>query len=224
MNLHQLIKIGLFCIGVLSFSVALMFARPSDATGRNYDSLIARGIIDGVATPHELGLDYLESEPVELASSQGLMDSIQYVSQEFSQMPENIALAFPLGTNNPIAIGQIPSDTGLPRAARNTEFVGLVTNSGEAKRFTPKIGVDMTAIEYRNGGNLVLDSEAQEILLADASRNFLQAQRFPKLDIIVWNKEQARRYIVRQVNSNAICRDAINSVLNQTLRNNEPLW
>ena len=211
-------KIGLVVIGILSFSVSIFLARPSNATMGNFQSLIDRGIVDAIATPHELGLDYLEHEPIELSADPGLMNSIQYVNEEFAQMPENISVAFPLGTNEPIAIGRLPGDTGSPQQVSNTECLGYVNGQGQAKSFTPNDGAIMTGTEYRNNGNLVMTPEAQHILVADASGGFLQARRVPTFNLIVRNRRTGQRFLVPQVNANAVCRDALNAVLSRSIR------
>ncbi|MGK7875997.1 MAG: hypothetical protein AB4426_22675 [Xenococcaceae cyanobacterium] len=210
--------LGMLGLVIIAFSLSVLLAQPSDARSVQYQRLIEQGIIDAVITPHELGLDYLEHEPVELAADSGLLSAIYEAEQEVSIMPEDIPLQFPGGTNSPIRIGQIPDDTGTPGAASRVMFIGFVGRDGQARSFTPNQLGSMFNTEYNNGGNLTVNADSQDILLADASGTFLQARRIPVIDLIVRNPRNGRRYVVRRVNANAVCRDAINGVHNRTLR------
>ena len=210
-------KIGLVVIGILSFSLSIFLTRPSNATIGNYQRLIDEGIVDAVATPHELGLDYLEQEAIELSADPGPMDRILRATEELAQMPENIPLAFPLGTN-PIAIGRMPNDAGSPQHVSKTECIGYVDRQGQAKSFTPADGIIMLQTKYRNNGNLVMTPDAQHILLADASGSFLQARRIPVFNLIVRNRRTGQRFLVPRVNANSVCRDLIHAVLTGSIR------
>ena len=218
-RIRKFFKVGILATAVISFSVAIFLAKPaqpSGATEADFQRLVAMGIVDGVATAHELGLDYLEHQPVELAASSGLMDSIQRVNSELVQMPEDISIAYPLGTNRPVRIGDIPNDDGSLAEVDDAACVGFVDNAGQPKAFTPADGSAMTDNEYRNGGNIVMTPEAQYMLVADASGGFLQARRVPVFNIIV--QQRGQRFLVPNVNANAVCRDLLNAVLNRTVR------
>jgi len=205
-------------IALLVFSLSVLFSQPLNATSGKYQSLIDQGFIDGVKTPHDLGLDYLQQEPVQLADS-SLLNSIYQAEEAVAVLPEDIPLRFDLGTNYPVRIGQLQDGEEL-KTRTCYDAVGYVNRSGAGEKFVSPFLRSMFAIEARNGGNLAITPEAQHILVADASRKFWQARRIPRIDLIVHCKQTNRIFVVRNANANAVCRDAVNSVLNRTLEQN----
>ncbi|WP_341735348.1 hypothetical protein [Microcoleus sp. CAWBG640] len=208
--------LGLLGLIITAFSLSVFLAQPSDATMTKYQKLIELGIVDAVVTPQEIALDYLQQEPIELSANPELLNAIKQAEESVSVMPENIALEIDGGTNSPIGIGQIPDDTGTPSDARNVVFEGIVSQDGQPRNLTPGNISPMFNTERNNGGNLPRIASAEQILLADASGTFLQAKRIPVLDLIV--RRNNRRYVVPNVNANAVCRDALNAVFNGKLR------
>ncbi len=212
-------NLGILAITVIAFVTSIIFAHsPTEARTSQYQELIEQGVIAGIVEPEELGLSYLRREPVELAADSSLIEPIYVAERDLSVMPEDIPLLFPGGSNSPIAMGQIPDDTGTPGAATGVPYVGFINKNGQANNFTPGVLEPMFNDERRNGGNLTFNSETQNILVADASGSFLQARRIPVLDLIVINPRDGRPYVIRRVNANAVCRDGVNSVHNGTLR------
>ncbi|WP_353933362.1 hypothetical protein WJM97_23040 (plasmid) [Okeanomitos corallinicola TIOX110] len=135
-------------------------------------------------------------------------------------LPEDAALAIEFCTNNPVRIGNPPKLCNSSQVT-NYQAVGYINNQGKPKNITAGDVADMTADEYRNGGNLTSESvisSAQNILLADASGSFLQARRIPAFNLIIRHKRTGKLTIVRQVNANAFCRDVLNSFLNGRVR------
>jgi len=215
-NRWQLPRIPL--IPLILFAVIILLtvtSKPSQATLPNYQHLIEQGIIQAVREPHELGLDYLQQQPVEIAD-ESVLSAIYQAEQEISVLPEDILLRFDLGTNSPVRIGRLPDGDALASRA-DLEALGFVDSSGNPRSFTPTVLRRMFAIEGRNGGDLAITPEAQEILVSDASRKFLQATRTPTLNLVVRQKRTHEVDVLLNVNANAVCRDALNSILNQTL-------
>ena len=210
----------LFCfisLIIFTFCLSIFFAKPVDAIQAQNQRLIAMGIIDEVVTPEQLGLDYLQEEQLQIADG-SLIDSIYEAEEEVSTLPEEIALDFPTGTNDPIFIGQLPGDRGTSLEGGGLISEGFVDGNGRAQDFNSDKLADMFEVEANNGGDIAMTPDAQEILVADASGSFLQARRIPVIDLIVRNPRNGRRYLVRRVNANAVCRDALNAVFNRTLR------
>lgn len=205
-------------IALLVFSLSVLFSQPLNATTGRYQSLIEQGLVDGVKTPHDLALDYLQQEPVQLADS-SVINSIYQAEEAVAVLPEDIPLRFDLGTNYPIKIGQLQDGEEL-KTRNFYDAVGYVDRSGNTKSFNAPILRAMFAVEARNGGNLAMTPKAQHILVADASRRFWQASRIPTIDLIVHSKQANQLFVLRNANANAVCRDAVNSVLNQTLQQN----
>ncbi len=205
-------------IALLVFSLSVLFSQPLNATTGRYQSLIEQGLVDGVKTPHDLGLDYLQQEPVQLADS-SVINSIYQAEEAVAVLPEDIPLRFDLGTNYPIKIGQLQDGEEL-KTRNFYDAVGYVDRSGNTKSFNAPFLKTMFAIEARNGGNLAMTPKAQHILVADASRRFWQASRIPTIDLIVHSKQANQLFVLRNANANAVCRDAVNSVLNRTLQQN----
>ncbi|MGL5061512.1 MAG: hypothetical protein ACRC62_16175 [Microcoleus sp.] len=236
-------------IAGLALSLSVLLAQPSDATGAKYQTLIDRGLVNGVRTPQELGLASLQQEPVQLIADNSLLNSINraaaavealpediplrfdlrtnnsllnsiYLAEEtVAVLPEDIPLRFDLGTNYPIQIRQL-QDGGELTTKTGYDAVGYVDRSGNTKSFNAPILRAMFAVEARNGGNLAMTPKAQHILVADASRRFWQASRMPTIDLIVHSKQANQIFVLRNANANAVCRDAVNSILNRTLQQN----
>ena len=175
------------------------------------------GIVDRVVTPEEINLDYLQQETVNISQNEELMNAIVQAEESMTVIPEDIELEFPLGTNDPIEIGQIPNDKGTPDAANRTQAIGFVDRNEKAMSFYSTLLRNMFEEEGNNGGYLKSTTKLQKILVADANGSFLQARRIPVIDLIV-RTPRGRIFLVPRVNANALCRDALNSVFNQTLR------
>ncbi len=210
--------LGLLSLTVIAFCLSIVLAQPSDAVGTKYQRLIELGIVDAVVTPQEVGLDYLQQEPIQLAADDKLMAAIHQAEQAVAVMPEDIPLEFPAGTNSPIEIGRIPNDPGTPRQASGNIIDGFVTPNGQPETFDPGGLRGIFTDEYQNRGQISMTPEAQQILVADASGGVFQAKRIPVIDLIVRNPRTNRRVVVRNVVANAVCRDALNAVFNRSLR------
>lgn len=223
-NLKSLRRLGVAILGVLAFCTSIFLAQPSPTNARTAISyqnshLLALGLVDGIATPHELGLDYLSGEPVPLVASSDLMASIEAVNEKASQLPENLALKVPLGTNRPIQTGILPGDSEPAATNCDCDAIGFANAQGQAKSITPLDVEDMTNQEYKNNGNLNLPAtaEAQTVLLADASGSLLQARRVPALNLLIRNRHTGKRYLLPRINANVFCRDVLNAFLNRTV-------
>ena len=216
--------LGLLSLAVIAFCLSIVLAQPSEAVDAKYQRLIALGIVDAVVTPQEVGLDYLQQEPIRISDNSNTMALIYDAEQRTSVMPEDIPLMFKSGTNTPVHIGAIPDDTGTPAEANNVITEGAVDRNGQPHNFTPRNINNMFATELRNDGNLPRTASAENILLADASGTFLQAKRIPVIDLLVFSPQNRRRYVVRRVNANAVCRDALNAVLTRQLIRSERVF
>ena len=222
-NLKSLRRLGVSVLGVLAFCTSIFLAQPSPTNAKTAISyqnshLLALGLVDEIATPHQLGLDYLSGEPFPLIATSELMESIQAVEEEASQMPENIALAIPLGTNSPIKVGTLPGDSEPAPKTCDCDAIGFVNDQGQEKSITPPNVEDMTNVEYNNNGSLPATAEAQTVLVADASGSFLQARRVPTFNLIVRNRSTGEEFVYPRVNANTFCRDVLNAFLNGSVK------
>ncbi|MEG4271999.1 MULTISPECIES: hypothetical protein [unclassified Microcoleus] len=218
-NMNLFKKNFIVIIAGLALSLSVLLAQPSDATGAKYQTLIDRGLVNGVRTPQELGLAYLQQEPVQLIADNSILNSIYQAEETVAILPEDIPLRFDLGTNYPIRTRQL-QDGGELTTKTGYDAVGYVDRSENVKSFNAPVLRAMFAVEARNGGNLAMTPKAQHILVADASRRFWQASRIPTIDLIVHSKQANQLFVLRNANANAVCRDAVNSVLNRTLHQN----
>ncbi len=208
---------GAVLLAIASFCLSVFFVSPSDATNGRYRELISSGIIDSVVTPHEIGLDYLGEEPVQIAADRSLLNSIHQAEESASRMPEDIPVLFAGGTNKPIKVSRIPNDSGTPPAASGVDFLGFVDRNGQQRSFTPSNLIPPFVDERQNGGNLSATTlGAQNILVADATNTFLMAKRIPVYDLIV--RKGNKIHVVPNVNANAVCRDALNAFLTGSVR------
>ena len=223
--------LGLVAIALIAIVLSIFLGYPSNATSTRNQQMLDLGLIDRVVSARDLGLDYLQQETEPLMAS--LLDNIKFAEAKAAQMTQNIDVAFDLGTNDPIRVGSLPDQRRLV-SKTGYSAVGYINNAGLPKTFTPSTLRKMFSVEWHNRGQLVTAPEAQETLVADASLSFLQAQRIPTFDLIVYSKRHRLLYLVPQVNANAVCRDALNGVLNHTLihartpprrpRRSMPLW
>ncbi|QQW28985.2 hypothetical protein AP9108_30030 [Arthrospira sp. PCC 9108] len=226
---------------LISLVMIISLSKTTNAIDSSYHNFIGLGIIEAVYTPHELnelGFKQLGKQPVYLSANPSLMRAIKRVNRELMQMPENAKLSFPVGTNSPIRIGEIPNDTGHQVDSRSDEYeaTGYVDSSGNAQSITAGDGAAMTRAALSGTGHLLrhqcslsrselscqgntsTDFNSQHILVADASRIFLQARRYPTINLIVRHKRTGRQAVIVNANLYAVKRDLLNAVLNQTLR------
>lgn len=216
-NIKTAQKIGLVIIALVTCIASIFFTQPSNASTATYRHILALGLVDEITTPQKIGLDYLAHQPIELVADSQLMNSIASVTQAASQMPEDINLAIPIGTNSPIRIGQLPGDSGTATSS-NFEATGFLNSQGQPKNITANDVANMTKTEADYGGSLPSTAEAQNIRLADASGRFYQARRIPSINLIIRNRRTGKRAVVPNVNANAFCRDILNAFLNHNYR------
>lgn len=209
--------LALVMLAALTLSFCFFITRPSTATNSTYHKMIELGLIDEVTSPAELGLDYLQQRPPELAA--GLVESIRRVGRDAEvQMTDDFTYAIPLGTNRPFPVGQLRNDDGSTVNARNTEGVGFVNTAGQPEPFTGRDAVEMIHTEANNGGTFDTALNTREILVADANGSFLQTRRVAVIDLIVYNKRNRKHYLIPNVRVDSFCRDTLNAVSNRTYR------
>ena len=217
-------QLGLMFIAVLAITLTIILNKPVDARVNNYQTLIDQGWIDGIKTPAELGIDYLSPSTMELADN-SLIEAIYEAEKEVSLMPEDVPLMFDLGTNHPISVGRLNDDYQLTRT--EYEAIGYVNRqTGHGESFRNIEFRTMFVTEARNGGDLAITPEAKHILVADAQGFLSQRMRVIFIDLIVHDKVTGEIFVIPDANPNAVCRDALNSVLNGTVKVNghELLW
>jgi|JFJP01.1.fsa_nt_gi hypothetical protein len=220
-------KIKLFllaCIFAVGIASSMLFADPSDAVMGEYKQWVKMGLIDGVLSPKELGLEYLGKppEPAVLAIDSRLRDALYEADAEMSQQTDNISLAIPI--NNP-ANFTLPQDTGsIANGSRTLEVDGVVSRKDRvpvAAPITPSFARNMYANELRNNGTVQNDgiSDTSRVLFADASGSFLQARKLVVFDLFVVDKKnRSKRYLVPRVVADTFCRDLIVSARERTYR------
>ena len=144
-----------------------------------------------------------------------IIQSIRYAEEKVARLPEDIPLAFDLGTNYPVRIGSFDDDSSI---RSDYKAIGYVDTRGKARTFDSDIISEMFSSESRNGGRLAFlpDYEVTN-LLADASGNLAQASRDRFFTLVVYSEEDNEIYSVSEVNPNTVCRDALNGVLNETM-------
>ncbi|MGK7875998.1 MAG: hypothetical protein AB4426_22680 [Xenococcaceae cyanobacterium] len=206
-NIKSLGILGLLVLALLTFALTVFLSQPSDATSTRNQRQINLGSIDEVRTPEELGLDSLEQKQVELADN-SIIQAIYQAEEQLAIMPEDIPLRFDLGTNSPIRIGWLPDQGQLARTGY--EALGYVDISGLRQAFSPVALMNLFAkarTAFREGR-------------IPAINDILQSRRIPAINLIARDQQTDRTFLISEVNLYAVCRDAVNAVLNQTLREN----
>ncbi|MDJ0575665.1 MAG: hypothetical protein QNJ65_10925 [Xenococcaceae cyanobacterium MO_234.B1] len=136
---------------------------------------------------------------------------------KMSEESEDINLAIPLGSNNPISIGQIPNDNRLNLAnSVNFEAVGFVNSSGQAHPITAGDICDMIMLQASMNSGGSFDASA-----VDASGSFLQARRVSVIDLIARDQRNGKYYLLPNVRVDSFGRDAVNAFFNSTWRKND---
>lgn len=214
-KLKPLYFLGIIGMAILAFTISVFFSQPSTATSINYQKMINLGLVDGIRTPQELGLDYLQREPQQLLSA-NIMEYIGRSRTQNARLPENLPLKYPIATNAPITTSQMPGQVRRP--SNSTSIVGVVNRqTSQPAPITRSINDGMLGIEQARGGNIGLTPGLRSILVADTSGRFLQAQHPITLDIIIYDEDSGKRWIVPDVVANAVCRDMINAFENGTV-------
>lgn len=151
------------------------------------------------------------------------IDIYRSVHEEVCRRSEDISIAIPLGTDNPIPIEQIPNDNSLELAdSINFEAVGYIDSSGQPHSITARDVCEMIQTAINNGGSFDTSYfEQEEVLIADVSSSFLQAKEVSVVDLIVRNPRNGRYYLHSNVRVDSFCRDAVNAFLNDTWSKND---
>jgi len=207
-------------LGVIAFCLTIALAKPSNAVSSEYQKLIDLGIVDAVATPKELGLEYLQKETVHIDRDKSVMDALSTASDVLSGLEQFQPVSFPAGTNYPLATGAMGA-TPNPPDATNVQIQGYLNRNGEAKNWSAEDGKKMVSSEISNGGNLATnntDLSAYYNVAFDSSGILKQARRVPTMAIIVYDPRTRRRLAVPNINANAVCRDLVNATLTGNLR------
>lgn len=218
---------GVVLAALFSFCLAVVLgSSPSDAMSGKYKALIAAGVIDAVVEPSELGLDYLREQPVDLVRG-GILSYISSARGHIAKLPEDQQVLIPLCTNGPLAIGSYPGDGGSCPSAGGDPLYGeaLIDSNGKPNTIVTPLLLEMTDIEYKNGGMIppkekleTITSESRNsIILADSSGSFRIAQNVSVVNLVVRNPRNNKRYLMRDVNINAFCRDVVNNAIKRTL-------
>ena len=174
----------------VSACLIIFLAQPLDAKTTYSDRMIELGLIDGVKTPQELHLDYLQETPPQLDVA--IMESVRLADAEAAQLPEYGLVGIPLGSSGPVAV---TSETPTLRFAQNQpgRFVAIASgnrSTGTINPITVNNVRDMFAIEKRVGGfGGLSQAKPEEQIIADASGNFLQARRVYISDILVLDRQ-----------------------------------
>ena len=204
----------LFAIGTMLVLLLALWMQPSDAVRKPYQGMIELGLIDAIKSPEEVGLEYLQHRPPQLTAD--LVENIGYLRDRAeSELPDNVALAIPLGTTSPFGVGALSNDDGSTLEKRNFEGVGFVNSAGIPESIAVSNIVGMFSAEVRNRGTFDAVNP-EEMVVADASGSWSQTRRVAVIDLICRNKENNRYYILPNARVDSLCRDALNAVSNRT--------
>jgi hypothetical protein len=211
--------LGLVFIAIVTFSLSIFLAKPSDAVSVRNAQMIELGIIDEVKSAEDLGLGYLLRRPPELMAN--VLDAIGVARDTINAIPSermDESNMFEVGTQRPVRTGQLLSDNGNDPRLQDLTYVGVVNRNGQAEGITPRGEAEMFTQEARGGGTLdpktVMGfNNSGETLIADASGLFVQSRKVSVLDVLVLNKRTKKVYLVPNVIADTFCRDALNAVL-----------
>jgi len=144
--------------------------------------------------------------------------------QEFCDTtPEDMTLAIPLGTNDPFTDVQSQNDDGETLNAINLEAVGTLNPSGQPEPITARDICEMFKASISLGCSLEnfhqrqVQTMVSSLYPIDISP-LIQARRIAVIDLVVRNKDNSKYYLVPNVRVDSFCRDALNSVHNDTFR------
>jgi hypothetical protein len=213
-------SLGLAIIAVVTFSLSVFLAKPSDAVSARNSQMIELGIIDEVKSAEDLGLGYLLRRPPELmANVLGAIGTAIDMAEATPSERIDESHMFEVGTQRPVRTGQLLSDNGNDSRLRDLMYVGVVNNrTGQAEGITPRGESEMFTQEARGGGTLDAKTitsfnNSGETLVADASGLLVQGRKVSVLDVLVLSKRTKKIYLVPNVIADTFCRDALNAVL-----------
>ena len=132
----------------------------------------------------------------ELGNSQYLQ-LVEKAKQIIGKLPPKASLSFPIGTNSPIRIGQAKN------SASHYHAIGFINPKGKSR---PILSTDLIAMFDRE--------------LAGGTQASIEDKANPKkqvlaVNLIVRETRTKRIYLVKNINFEAVTRDAINASLNQ---------
>jgi hypothetical protein len=224
MNKYKQIKLVILFFTGVCFSLLLLI-HPVNAKISSNAPVINLNLINDVNQSLKLNSIPKKIEQPLLIS--GFIESMYQVQQELAQdLSSNEALAIDLGTNAPVRIGLLPDSGQL--ANNNYMAVGYMGLSGSPQPITGNqilkmVGSLIALNEMNNqtdrliGGNGLLGGLARSIV-RDVNREVVKGLVDTSLNLIVYNSQDRNLYLAEQTNANALLRDAMNAVLNHTVK------
>jgi hypothetical protein len=224
MNKYRKIKLGfLFLMGVC-FSLLLLI-NPVNAKISNNSRTINLNLIDDVNQPFKLNSIPKKIDQPLLIS--GFIENMHQVQQELAQdLNNNKAVAIDLGTNTPVEIGLLPDEGQLVN--NNYMAVGYMSLAGSPQPITGnqilKMVGSLMALNEMNKltDGLIPDTgilgTIGKAFLRDVNTGVVKGLVNTSLNLIVFNSQDKNLYLAEQTNANALLRDAMNAVLNHTLK------
>jgi hypothetical protein len=224
MTSYKQIKLGILFLTGVCFSLLLLI-NPVNARISDNAPAINIKLIDDVNQP--LKLNFIPKKIDQPLLISGLLENMHQVQQELAQdLSGNEALAIDLGTNTPVKIGLLPDSGQL--ANNNYMAVGYMGLSGSPQPITGNqilkmVGSLIALNEMNNqtdrliGGGGLLGGLARSIV-RDVNKEVVKGLVDTSLNLIVYNSQDRNLYLAEQTNANALLRDAMNAVLNHTIK------
>ncbi len=195
-KLNLLGSFGLSILASLTIYLPAFVAYPWNSANAQSQRTIGQ-------TPQELGSQYPEL--------------VRRARQAVSTLPSNTPLQFPLGVNSPIRLHDSWYNQPLqPSSGKRYQAIGFVNSSGQPQAITVADLLEMFDyhLEAFETANLPMFPIAEQVLVADASDNYVVAQVGDVLNLIVVDTQTNKVQLAPNILFVGFLRDATNAALN----------
>lgn len=134
---------------------------------------------------------------------------------KIANLPTNVPLRFPLGTNYPVAFTEANSNVNQ----KNFEVIGFITKENKSKPITSADLLEMfdRQLTTLNQSNVEQSSSPNSSENTPPTNNQTNSE-IPVVDLIVRDQQTRQVYLLPNVRYISVFKDALNGVLNDQLK------
>lgn len=166
--------------------------------------------------------ELLEPEPVQLCNRSSCRDKfsklILKAKQNLFSMQANQPIQFPLGVNEPIRL-----ENSNANSQQTWQVIGSVNPEGKIEAITVADLLEMfdAHLNFLQDDTLLRMPEETQVLIASSSTTYAYALHIQVIDLVTYNTQTQKFYILPNVTYNSVLKDALNAALNKEVRRND---
>ncbi|MDY6803994.1 MAG: hypothetical protein SXA11_09335 [Cyanobacteriota bacterium] len=166
--------------------------------------------------------DWFGLESVQLCNRSSCRDKfsklILKAKQNLSSMQANQPIQFPLGVNHPIRLTE-----SRPDSEQTWQVIGSINPEGKIEAITVADLLEMfdAHLNFLQDDTLSRMPEETQVLIASSSTTYAYAPDILVIDLVAYNAQTQKIYILPNVTYNSVLKDALNAALNKEVRRND---